>query len=443
MNHQVRGEVVKYWRAVLTEGPMRWNTFPLFPLVLNADGSLWEPACLWLLDRARAQPLKVSSLPPLARDLKDYKIFLDGLFLAWDNFLAVDKYARPTYLYRSHLQTQIDAGMMELSTARRRMSSVVSFYRYLMSSEQMRFIPANDPWVDRQYGFQYRDSKGFNRIHEVQSTNLSIRVPKADHVWEGIIDGGRLRPLTADEQRSLIAGLKALGNREFELMHYVSLFTGAREQTALTLRWGPFQKSPSQIKQWPFKLLCGPGTGIDTKRDVPNVYLAIPRYLYEWLHVYARSERAQHRRSKSERADHSSNYLFLTSQGGPYYAAKDDINAVTFSSQVVRRSAPIGQGLREFILERVVPEVRRTLPGFRYRFHDLRATFGMNWVDHVESTFGDREAFFWAREQLRKLMWHRDPATTDRYLEFRQRTRQLAEAQADWGNDLLSLIQKS
>lgn len=87
--------------------------------------------------------------------------------------------------------------------------------------------------------------------------------------------------------------------------------------------------------------------------------------------------------------------------------------------------------------------MRRTLPGFRYRFHDLRATFGMNWVDHVESTFGDREAFFWAREQLRKLMWHRDPATTDRYLEFRQRTRQLAEAQADWGNDLLSLIQKS
>jgi len=69
----------------------------------------------------------------------------------------------------------------------------------------------------------------------------------------------------------LIKALKALGNTEYALMHFIALLTGAREQTVLTLRARDFMVPPSKIVQWPFKLRCGPGTGFDTKRDAAGV----------------------------------------------------------------------------------------------------------------------------------------------------------------------------
>lgn len=77
VDHMVKGERVKYWRELRASKLIKWETFPKFPLVLNADGSPWAPACLWLVDRARANPLKASSLNPLAQGLRAYKRFLD------------------------------------------------------------------------------------------------------------------------------------------------------------------------------------------------------------------------------------------------------------------------------------------------------------------------------------------------------------------------------
>jgi hypothetical protein len=198
-----------------------------------------------------------------------------------------------------------------------------------------------------------------------------------------------------------------------------------------------------EVTQWPDKLRCGPGTGIDTKRDVTDVYLSVPHALYQMLHVYALSDRAKRRRGKSVLGEDKSNYLFLTNQGAPYYESKDDRNAERYSVEPLRRSSPIGQNLREFISEHVIPEVGKTLPNFKYSFHDLRATFGMNWVDHVVGAGGTKEKYLWARDQLRKLMWHKDPATTDHYLEYRQHMRHLQTAQAGWSQHLVNLINAS
>jgi integrase len=444
VDHQVGGHQVKYWRELQTDMAARWKAFAKFPLVLNADGSLWEPACLWLLDRAQARPMHMSSLPSIARDLKEYMLFLDELGLAWDDFAAVDKYNRPTYHYRTHLQTLIHSSSIAKSTASRRMSTVISFYRFLMDHERMRFEPTNEPWADRQVSFEYKDSRGFRQMRNVVTTDVSIILSKRDYPWDGTIaDGGQLRSLSVEEQRQLVSALKKLGNPEYELMHYVTLLTGARVQTVLTLRWGCFRDPPSSVKQWSYKLRCGPGTGIDTKRDVANVYLSVPRVLYERLHVYVTSDRAKHRRGKSRLGDDFSNYLFLTNQGSPYYESKDDRNAVSSSDDHLKKSSPIGQNLREFMAEKVVPEVRKTLPTFSYRFHDLRATFGMNWVDHCVGREDTKPNYMWARDQLRKLMWHKDATTTDRYLEHRQQMHQLEKAHAHWNQDLVKLIQSS
>lgn len=276
VDHQVQGQRVRYWRKVDTSLAAQWRTFAKLPLVLNSDGSPWAPACLWLLDRAIARPKHLSSLTTPAQGLRDYKVFLDEMGLEWDDFSSVDKYLRPTYLYSAHLEELIKNGDIKRSTASRRMSAVVGFYRFLGKDKRMRFEPANEPWVEKQVSFEYVDSKGFAQIGSVATTDVSISNPRRDDAWdETIADGGKLRPLPVDEQRALVRALKTLGNREYELMHYVALLSGARVMTVLTLRVSGFIAPPSSISSWPYKLRCGPGTGIDTKRDVSDVYLTI------------------------------------------------------------------------------------------------------------------------------------------------------------------------
>jgi hypothetical protein len=399
---------------------------------------------MWLLDRARTNPLKVGSLNPVAQGLRAYREFLDDFELDWADFSAVDKYLRPTYLYKTHLQSLIDSGDIKHSTASNRMNVVVGFYRFLGDHEQLGFRAQNAPWVDRTIGLEYRDSRGFKQVKEITSADVSIRVPKRDYAWDRRIDdGGKLLPLSQAEQVALVQVLKRLGNREYELMHYISLLTGARIQTVLTLRWGAFETPPDQVNQWPLKLQCGPGTGIDTKRDVPDVFLAIQRELYEWLHTYAISERARRRREKSALKQAPINYLFLTSQGGAYYESKDDRNAQRDSSEPLKRSSPTGQNLRSFITAYVIPGVRKTIPDFRYQFHDMRATFGINWVDAVLKDGDTRQRFTWARDQLRKLMWHKSATTTDRYIDYRHHLQHLEKAEAGWNDGLLQLIRSA
>ena len=168
VDHQQAGQHVKYWRERERDKVAHWRTFRKFPLVLNADGSLWEPACLWLLDRAEAKPLHVSSLAFVAQGLKDYKRFLDDLSLTWDDFSQVDKYNRPTYLYKTYLQDLLSSGQIKGSTAKRRMSTVVGFYRFLRDHSRMRFEPLNEPWVESRLGVGYKDSRGFRPFHYTQ-----------------------------------------------------------------------------------------------------------------------------------------------------------------------------------------------------------------------------------------------------------------------------------
>lgn len=442
VDHRVGGQRVKYWRELRNSKTTKWDTFPHFPVVLNADGSPWVPGYLWLLDRARTKPLKTSTLRPLAEALRDYKVWLDEEELAWDDFSAADKLLRPTYLYRAHLNDLINRGVIQSSTAARRMSVVIQLYRWVSENQNLLECHLqNAPCIEREIGLELRDSKGFKQVLPVTTTDISIKVPRRDYAWDKTInDGGKLLPLSHKEQKVLVSALKELGNREFELMHYLSLLTGARIQTVLTLRWGSFARPPDQINHWPMKLQCGPGTGVDTKGDVANVYLSVPRQLYEWLHLYATSPRSAKRREKSLLKQAPINYLFVSNQGGPYYESKDDINAIRDYVEPLKRSSPTGQNLRAFIKEKVIPLMQKTLPGFEYRFHDLRATFGTNWIDTVTKGGDTRERYIWCREQLRKLMWHKQATTTDGYIEYRQHIHMLETALEGWNTTLLDLI---
>jgi hypothetical protein len=443
INHQINGAKIRYWREITSDKSSQRLTFPKFPIVLNADGSPWEPAVLCLMDRAQSNPTKLSSLLPIAQALRDYKLFLDEYGLEWNDFSSIEKLLRPTYLYLAYLEELVNSGQIKPSTANRRMSTVIGFYRFARHDHRLRFAPVNEPWGEKKIGLRYRDIKGFNRVKEVVTTDLRIHVPSGEDALSGDIDdGGKLKPMTIDEQKALVCALRTLGNTEFSLMHYLGLLTGAREMTIMTLRLRDFLRAPSSIPSWPYKVRCGPGTGIDTKFDKTDVHLNIPQALYRMLHVYGVSERAKKRRTKSRLGESHQNYLFLTRQGNPYYEGKDDRNAVQEMSKPLRRTSAQGQSLRAFITKHVIPEVRNSLPKFHYKFHDTRATFGMNWVDHVMGTENaDSKTYYWAIDQLRKLMWHKSTTTTEKYLEYRRHRQHLDSALQGWASHLLDMIE--
>lgn len=431
---------LEYWRSPRPEGASKWTVLLKMPVVLDSTGAPWAEACLWLLSRAEANPNGTVGLQANARALRDYLEHLEALSVDWRDFSSPSKSNRPTYLYRTRLSIAVNSGALASSTASGRMSSVIQFYRFLQADVRMAFKPKHPPWIEKDVTISVTDAVGRRQLRTVKTTDLRMREKSQDDPFlETIKDGGKLRPLSAEEQKALVSALKAVGNREYSLMHYISIFTGAREMTALTLPWGLFLKKPSEISV-PFKFRCGPGTGIDTKNNVTNVWLSMPKWLYIQLHEYATSMRAERRRAKSKKKNDPSNYLFLTSHGGPYYESKDDLEKLKSAHGPLKKSSPIGQNLREFIKLRVIPEVRKTLPHFTYRYHDLRATFGVNWVDSTMADSKSPEKFAWARDQLRKLMWHRSAVTTDEYLAYRRRSKDVEEAQHGWENYLTALV---
>ncbi|MBK3779824.1 integrase [Paraburkholderia aspalathi] len=434
VRYRHNGRDVSYLRQPVGKGAS--GAIPRVPVVLNADGSPWVEASLYLLDRAKLRPYNTGSLAPVAADLAAYRLWLDEYGFEWSNFDSHNRFATPTYQYRAFLGQEIEASRLSRNVARRRISSLIGFYRHLMAHPRYRFAPIHAPWREETVGLPSKDEKGFSRIIEVITTDLAISKAETGTAWDLTIDdGGKLRPLPMVEQVALFKVLKSLGNTEYWLMHLVSVITGARIQTVLTLRLKHFEERPSS-KGKLYKLQCGPGTGIDTKFSKSKVWLSIPRALYEALHTYAKSDRARVRQDRSAMGRDGENYLFLTQHGKPFYEAKDDL----LRHGLGKKTQKVGQAVWDFINRQVIPEVQKSLPNFSYRFHDMRATFGLNWCDSVEKLEGGQYSYQWALHQLRQRMWHNNLATTEKYLNYRQNHQLLEkaeEAYALWMTDLV------
>ena len=65
----------------------------------------------------------------------------------------------------------------------------------------------------------------------------------------------------------------------------------------------------------------------------------------------------------------------------PFYQSKADLKH--FNKDFSLHHAKNGQAVRQFITEKVLPLIRQRfgMPNFNYKFHDLRASYGMNLTD--------------------------------------------------------------
>lgn len=413
---------------------------PRFPVVLCADGSPWYEANLYLISRFELKPnVNMKTIGKVADDLVAYRRYLDESGIDWLDFPSF-KLDRPTYRYSGDLTTAIESGEIAATVAKRRMSAVIRFYRWLM--EEQVFKPAEVPWVESDRYIEWKNSYGGTGVLTVTTTDVSIPVAESkDPYAEYIDDDGKLRPLPQNEQEALLTALRDARNTEMMYAHLVALTTGARMQTALTLRVSHVTQNPDVITTDTVRLQAGPGTSINTKRNKQGT-LHLPKWLYEKLHIYSVSERARARRRKAKGGNNPNQLLFLSRNGGCLYEPEERRHVIPDGA--AKRYHPEGHAVRQFISEKILPAMRRQLnrPTYSYRFHDLRATFGMNFVDAMTPLINSGEMTYTeALDKLKAMMWHTSITTTEVYLKFRNRRAQLVAANEGWNKRLMELAE--
>lgn len=405
-------------------------SYNLFPVVLDRKSAPWALANLFILSQLEGETQPVmSTFHSRANDLGAFKEWLDS----HDNpeellfHFPKPKLRRTTYRFRGFLQKQIQAREIGDKMAKRQMGTLISFYRWLISNNF--FTPEYPTWEEKEFQLSFKTLNGRQLSKTVHSTDLRITAPKVKDDFDGtILDGGKLRPLTGKEQDWVIEAAEVKGNSECLLIQLFMLGTGARIESACTLRLRHFANPTPQYSKsltgngQVFRLQAGPGTRIETKNDKRGIF-QIPRPLYELLHVYAISKRAEQRRNRyiAKNGEHHDIYLFLTQQGSPYYDAKEETQR--FNPKLKRRYAKNGQPIRQFIKDHAIPFVREKYDkNFYYRPHDLRASFGMNMTEMLmKQVEVGNISLHKARLIVKDLMWHASAATTDQYLDHKKK----------------------
>ncbi|MDO9518621.1 MAG: site-specific integrase [Pseudohongiella sp.] len=403
-----------------------------FPIIIRGDGTPWDLGNLYLMykltELAKIEPPSIETLLGIAKHLMMYLRWIehartqDGI--VHELYFPEQDELRVTYRYHRYLRRLLKENPrpISLGVAKARMQAVVGLYRGILRGGLVcESQIAHAPYEPKAIGIPIVSQIGLKYIKQVETTNLTIKAPRREAVIGAIKDGGNLRPLNEEEQIILLEELEKYGNRAFELMCFVALFTGARLQTAATIRIKHIKgmlKSKSAHNE--FLLRVGPGTDIDTKNDV-NYRLHFPRKLADALEEYVSSKEHAERRANSFYGNSDENYVFLAENGSAYFTSKREIkdrqegsfSLLVSSKDRVAFTIQKGHAVRNYI-QRLIRNIRRRYPDFNhFRFHDLRATFGMNYVRDADQA-GVRDV----REPLRSRMGHKSFQTTQRYLNY-------------------------
>ncbi|HAQ87612.1 MAG TPA: hypothetical protein DCR78_14375 [Pseudomonas sp.] len=393
-----------------------------FPIVVDSHGAPWPEACLFLASKFYDDKRHIRTCVSLAKDLALYLRYLNEEHLSF-RFFPSERYKRVTYRYRAYLKLKMDAGEITIKTARRKISCVISFYKWL--AEHKKFIPDNPPWKEKQTLIPVNEEGKKDKHRVVTTTDLAFK--GADPVDIALItDGGRLRPLQDAQQIKLLETLYLLGNSEMYLAHILALFSGARIQTVLTIRAEHItscERGPNNCAY----IKVGPGTGVDTKLNKRYVLL-VPWEVIEKLRLYINSGRYQSR-VKAATGDRfkGMEYLFLSNRGTPYYQSIQDPGC---NDKLISLE---GAAVRQFISDRVRPALKIDHEVFSYRFHDLRASFAMNIYNSLSSLSGkEKLSDSYIREYIRFRLGHATKKALDSYMSYAENNKVALQAQLDW-----------
>ena len=417
-----------------------------FPVIIQNDGSPSEIFNLYLLKKLQQTvQYDFKTFASIANQLVDFQRFLEDEKLDGLKFHKL-KQLNAIFKYRTRLIDQANVGLISASSASGRINAVVNFYRFLVTENLVDHQRYGMPFQDVYKYIAVNNEFGARRKMAIKSHDVAIHVPAKAHNSETIVDGGELSPLTVDEQAIVLKTLQK-SSREYQLMFYLALFTGARLQTICTLRIKYLINREADSHGF-IRLSVGSGTGIDTKFQKPMTLL-IPNWLAQDIKIYINSEQARQRRQKSNYGDSDENYVFLTKFGTPFYTSKaeqqeliEKIKASDLFSLKLKLYE--GEAVRSYLKVILLPKIRLIDPKFQgFKFHDLRASFGMNLLESQLKHLPEGHNHMTAVEYVQARMGHSNISTTLQYLNYKSRLQWRSKIQHEYESSLMRYVRSS
>ena len=417
-----------------------------FPIIIQGDGQPSEIFNLYLIKKLQQTiQYDFKTFASISNQLVDFQRFLEDEQLDCLKFHKV-KQLNAIFKYRIRLIEQTNSGLISASSARGRINTIVNFYRFLVTEDLVDHQSYGMPFQDVYKYIAIDNAFGARRQMAIKSHDLAIHVPAKALNSEAIVDGGELSPLTVEEQATILKALQK-SSREYQLMFYLALFTGARLQTICTLRIKCLLKREADSHGF-IRLPVGVGTGVDTKFQKPMTLL-IPHWLTQDIKIYINSDQARQRRQKSSYGDSDENYMFLTKLGTPFYTSKAEQQELTEkikTSESFTKKLKFyeGEAVRSYLKIVLLPEIRLIDPQFQsFKFHDLRASFGMNLLESQLQQLPDGHSAMTAVEYVQARLGHSNISTTLQYLNYKSRLQWRSKIQHEYESSLMQYVMSS
>jgi len=395
-----------------------------FPALMDADGAPWQLGNLYLLSLTlNNPPADFTTLLKTARSLAHFESTLRDRGLDLLSF-PKRKANRPTYAYHLYWMTETNLFPKKINTANAHISRIIGFYRWL--SESREFVPEHKTWEEKTARIGLAGSYGAFYQKEYKRTDLHVpSTSKGNH--------SDLRAYEESEQKALIEALISIDNTEMTLGFFIALLSGARLQSVFTMQVAAL---PKEILTEIVAIPIGRGTHVDSKGDKQHI-LYLPKFLCEMLKTYLASDRYKNRVEKSLRKNQENEYVFLTRDGRPYYAKKNDPYRSSY------RTAALGKAITTFIRQQLEPKLTKLGHPFTVRFHDLRATFGDNFVEEKLQLLNTGEISLSDLYTLvAERLGHSDIKVTETYINKVKKRKLAAISQAKFEEHIQNQIQR-
>ena len=441
---------VKYVIEPIEKDEESIDCYHHIPFFLQPDDKPWLHGNLFIryLIKKSVELGKDIQQSTLDKYAQSIKLFMNYCELHDINYLESKSPIRsPIARYRRYMDDEQTLGNLKASTMKGRLGNIVAFYRYLVDNLKLEFKSC--PWLEDVKGMHTYVGEGYSSTKEFLSSSVqrvaSSSLTSDEKTYEGCLnDGGEeLRPLDDLEATIVFKALHEIGNAEMFLSHMLIYATGARTQTLFTLRQCHFEKDFADNKLTNNEVIIRAGNGelVDSKGGNPFA-IRMPIVIYKMVQTYIKSPNAQDRYKKArfQFSDVTHQYVFLTSHGNPYYMANKDFNKIQY------RNPPKGGTLRTFISTELKPkmdELGFINPKDRFKFHDLRATFGLGILNSYLRSLPDHLAAGIARDKavnhVMKYLNHKQKTTSEHYLDFSANSTVGKEVGSQWAQHLIKI----
>lgn len=412
--------------------PNHNETISSLPILRLADGAIWDEGTAFLISRLYDIDFKRIriSTETVSRKADDLAYYMNALEVLNIDYRADERFktCRPTYAFIELLAARVQNFEIVKNSALRIAGVVVEFYRWRSFSLQTDSI--YPLWRESIKSRSTFDHMGIEIRSTYITTDLSETIKKIQATSEDkhIRDGGLLKPLVEKQQEILIEALFSLNKVEMTLGFLLALECAGRIQTIFTLRARYFKERLHEKNPYA-RIFIGKGTDVDNKQNKKH-YIDVPAWLYEKIRIYVNSPRYLER-SSSCQIPTEKKYLFYTNEGNPYYTAKNDI------SNKPRK----GNAVRVFMTEELLPKISLLGHDFRFRFHDLRATYCCNRLDEgLKKVENGELSLDSVMRGLQDAMGHNDIRITYRYLDYRGLNPVIESINKEWESKILTDI---